>query len=182
MTQPTPLPYGLRDIKLKPFTDNTYTAYGTAVDLPNARSLAFNETAESNTLRGDDREVASHESAAAVEWELEAGGLSFEAVKVMYGGTLAETGVTPNRVKRLYKTESDQRPYFYIEGQVISDSGGDLHAVIYKNKATGDLSGTFADQEFFLTGASGRGIGSNVVATLGRVWEFVQNETVTAIA
>lgn len=182
MTQPIPLPYGMRDIKVRGFTDSTYTAYTALVDFPNARSLAFSEVAESNTLRGDDREVASHESAPAVEWELEGGGLPFEACKVMYGGTIAETGVAPNRVKRYYKTENDQRPYFYIEGQVVSDSGGDVHAVIYKAKATGDLTGTFSDQEFFLTGASGRGIGSNVVATIGRVWEFVQNETITAIA
>jgi hypothetical protein len=181
VTQPVSLPYGMRDIKVRGFTDATYTAYTAFVDFPNARSLAWSEVAESNTLRGDDREVASHESAPAVEWELEGGGLSFEACKVMYGGTIAETGVAPNRVKRYYKTEDDQRPYFYIEGQVISDSGGDLHAVIYKAKATGDLTGTFSDQEFFLTGASGRGIGSNVVATSKRVWEFVQNETITSI-
>jgi hypothetical protein len=171
----------MRDLKVKPFTDNTYTAYGTTVDLPNIRSLAWNEVAESNTLRGDDEEIASHESAPAVEWEMESGGLPFEAVKVMYGGTISETGVTPNRVKTYYKTTQDSRPYFFIEGQSISDSGGDLHPVIYRAKATGDLNGTFSDQEFFLMGASGRGIGSKVVATLNRVWAFVQNETVTAV-
>lgn len=182
MTQPTPLPYGIRDLKVRGFTDATYTAYTALVDLPNIRSLSFDEVAESNTLRGDDREVASHESAPAIEWETESGGLSFEAVKVMYGGTLAETGVAPNRVKTYYKTEDHQRPYFFLEGQAISDSGGDVHARLYKLKATGNLNGTFSDQEFFMTGASGRGIGSNVVATAGRVWEFVQNETVTPIA
>ena len=182
MTQPVALPYGMRDIKVRGFTDATYTAYTAFVDLPNIRSLAWNEVAESNTLRGDDEEIASHESAPAVEWEMESGGLPFEAIKVMYGGTIAETGVAPNRVKTYYKTTQDQRPYFYIEGQSISDSGGDVHPVIYRAKATGDLSGTFADQEFFMTGASGRGIGSKVVATVNRVWAFVQNETVTAVA
>lgn len=181
MTQPVSLPYGLRAIKVTPFTDNTYTAYGTSVAFPNSRTLHFTEVAESSQLRGDDTVKATHESAPQVEWELEGGGISFEALRVMYGGTVAETGSAPNRIKTIHKTEDDSRPYFKIEGQIISDSGGDLHAVIYKAKATGDLDGTFQDQEFFLTGASGIGIGSNVVATLRRVWSFVQNETATAI-
>jgi hypothetical protein len=181
VTQPVPLPYGMRQIVVTPFTDNTYTAYGTSVALPNSRTLSFAEAAESNVLRGDDEEVASHESAPAVEWSLEGGGTPYEAIKVMYGGTVAETGSAPNRVKRLYKTTQDSRPYFKIEGRAISDSGGDLHIVIYRAKATGNLEGTMADQEFMLTAASGRGIGSKVVATLNRVWEFVQNETAVAI-
>jgi hypothetical protein len=181
VTQPTPLPYGLRDIKLTPFTDNTYTAYGTSVDLPNARTLHFTEVAESSQLRGDDAVKASHSSAPQVNWELEGGGISFEAVRVMYGGTLAETGSAPNRIKTLDKTEDDNRPYFKIEGQVISDSGGDVHCIIYRAQAQGDLDGTFTDQEFFLTGASGIGIGSLVPATIKRVWRMVQNETATAI-
>lgn len=176
-----PLPYGLRDVKLTPYTTPAATTLGTAVDLPNARTLSFTEAEEFNELRGDDRLVASHGSGPNVEWELEGGGISFEAVRVMYGGTIEETGVTPNQVKKYYKKVTDERPYFKIEGQIISDSGGDLHAVIYRAKATDQLTGTFGDGEFFLTGASGTGFPSLMAGSLDRVWEFVQNETATAI-
>ncbi len=173
----TPLPFGLRDIKIKPMAAGTETP-GTAVDLPNAQTLSFSETSDSEELRGDDGLVAVHELGAAVDWELEAGGISFEAVKALYGGTITETGTTPNQKKTYAKLDTDIRPYAEIEGQVISDSGGDLHCIIYKAKATGELSGEFADGQFFITGASGRGIGT----TAGRkLYDFVQNESATAI-
>lgn len=169
----TPLPFGLRDIKIKPFAAGSETP-GAAVDLPNAQTLSFSETSDEEELRGDDGLVAVHELGQSVEWELEAGGISLEAVKALYGGTIAETGTTPAQVKTYTKLDNDVRPYSQIEGQVISDSGGDFHCIIYKAKATGELSGEFADGQFFITGASGRGIGRT---SDHKLYEFVQNET-----
>lgn len=177
-----PLPFGLREIKLTPYTDASATTLGTAVKLPNARTLSFAEAEEFEELRGDDRLVASHGSGPGVEWELEGGGVSFEAGAVMYGGAVTTTGVSPNQVKKWRKKVTDVRPYFKIEGQSISDSGGDVHCVIYRAKATDNLSGEFGDGQFFLTGASGIGMPSLVVSDLDYVWDFVQNETATAIA
>jgi hypothetical protein len=53
--------------------------------------------------------------------------------------------------------------------------------VIYRCKATDNLTGEFTDGSFFLTGASGIGLKSLVVADLNKVWAFVQNETAVAI-
>lgn len=182
MTQGTALPYGLRDIKLTPYTDAAGTVLGsTSIDLPIARTLSFSDTEDFEELRGDDRLAASHGNGAGVEWDLESGGLPFEAFKLMAGGTITETGTTPSQKKVYSKKVTDQRPYFKIEGQVISDSGGDVHCVIYRCKATGDLSGEFADGSFFLTSASG--IGTAVVsgADADKLYDFVQNEAITAI-
>lgn len=177
-----PLPFGLRDIKLTPYTTDAATTLGTAVDLPNSRTLSFTESEEYEELRGDDKIVASHGSGPNVEWELEAGGVSFEAVKVMYGGTIVESGVTPAQKKTYTKLVTDTRGYFKIEGQSVSDSGGDFHCVIYKAKATDNLSGEMADGAFWLTGASGVGLASTLTAHVDKVWEWVQNETAIAIA
>lgn len=184
MTMPIPLPFGLRDVKITPYTDATATALAAqSIDLPNSRVFSFAETEEFEELRGDDELAAVHGSGPVVNWELEGGGVSLEAVRAMYGGTISETGSTPNRVKRLRKLKTDQRPYFKVEGQVISDSGGDLHAVVWRCKSTDDLSGEFSDGQFFLTGASGQGLGCLIAGDdFGVVWDFVQNETATAIA
>lgn len=177
-----PLPFGLRDVKLTPYTDATATVLaGTSVDLPNSRTLTFAEAEDFEDLRGDDRLVASHGSGPQVEWELEGGGVSFEAVRTMYGGTITETGTTPTQVKTLRKLVTDVRPYFRAQGQSISDSGGDVWIVIYRCKATDNLTGEFGDGQFFLTGASGVGLASLVASELDRVWDFVQHETATAI-
>lgn len=177
-----PLPYGLREIKLTPYTDDSATTLaGTSIKLPNARTLSFAETEDFEDLRGDDKLVASHGSGPQVEWELEGGGVSFEAVAAMYGGTVTETGVAPAQIKTLSKKATQSRPYFKVEGRAISDSGGDFHIVIYKCKATDNLEGELGDGQFFLTGASGIGMPSTMTASLDSLWDFVQNETATPI-
>jgi hypothetical protein len=178
-----PLPYGLREIKITPFTDATNTAYAaSSIKLPNAQTMTWTENEDFEELRGDDALQATHGKGPQVDWDLESGGLSFEAYAAIAGGTVSTTGVTPNQVKTYSKLTTDQRPYFKVEGRAISDSGGDVHTVIYRCKSTGDLKGEFKDGAFMVPASSGSGLGSQVVATLNKLYDFVQNETATAIA
>lgn len=170
-----PLPFGLRDVKLRPLTGEVA---GVGVDLPNARTFSFSEAEDFEELRGDDGVAAVRGLGSSVDWELEGGGISFEAVKTMYGGTITETGMTPNIIKKFSKKDTDARPYFQVEGQAISDSGGDFHVLLHKCRSTGELSGEMADGAFWLTGASGRAIGR---ASDRLIYELTQNETATAI-
>jgi len=170
------LPFGLRDVKLFPL-DALGETPGAAVDLPASRTLSFSESEDFEELRGDDIIQASHGSGPVVDWSLEAGGISLDAYKIIAGGTVTTTGVTPSVVKTYAKQGTAARPYFQIKGQVISDSGGDVWAVIYKCKADGDLGGEFADGSFFLTSASGRGFPN----AADKLYDFVQHETATAI-
>jgi len=181
-----PLPFGLREVKVIPYTDAAATTLGSPVKLPNSRTLSFAETEEFEDLRGDDSLVASHGAGANVEWELEGGGVSFEAVAVMYGGVVATTGVTPNQVKTYSKYVSttyaqSQRPYFKTMGRAISDSGGDVWCVIYRCKATDNLEMELSDGAFLLTNASGLGYKSNEATSLNKAYDWVQNETETAL-
>jgi hypothetical protein len=176
-----PLPFGLRDVKLTPFTTAAATAYGTGVDLPVSRTFSFSDSEEFEDLEGDDTKVASHGSGPTLEWELESGGMPFEAYKIMAGGTITESGTTPAMKKVFSKLATDARPYFKAEGQAISDSGGDVHGLVFKCKATGSLEGEFAFGAFQLLSASGTGFASTVTADLGKLYDFVQNETAVAI-
>lgn len=188
MTQPTPLPYGIRDVKIKPYTDLSATVLGASViDLPVMQTFSFTETEEYTDLRGDDKLVTSHGQGPSVDWNLEAGGISLEVYAAIAGGTVSETGVAPNRIKRYKKNALNQRPFFLVEGQAISDSGGDLHPVVYCCRATGEIGGEFTDGEFFTTGIAGKGFPARAAAlgtygnALDDLYDFVQNETITAI-
>jgi hypothetical protein len=184
MSSPLPhsLPYGMRDIKLTRYTDASATVLdSTPVDLPVARTLSFSESEDFSALRGDDEVVANHGAGPIVEWELESGGLSFEAWAVLSGGDVIETGLTPNRTRKIKKNTGQSRPEFKIEGQIISDSGGDVHAVVWRCKVTDKLEGEFTDSEFMLTNASGQGLGSRITGSDGDLWEFTQNETTSVI-
>lgn len=185
MTMPTALPFGLRDVKLIPYTDATATVLDdTLVDLPFSRTLSFTEAEDFEDLRGDDQLVTSHGSGPWVEWELEAGGISLEAWAVMSGGVVTVEGTGSTLAKTFRKKVTDIKPWFAIVGQSISDSGGDLHCIIYRAKVTDNLEGEFADQSFYLTAGSGKGFGSwrtDPADEYGTVYDFVHHATITAI-
>lgn len=176
-----PLPYGLRDVKLTPYTTDAATTLGTSVDLPNARTFSFSESEEFTELRGDDRVVTTRGQGTSVEWDIESGGLSFEILKILAGGTITETGTTPNQKKVFTKKITDSRPFFKVEGQMISDSGGDVHCVLDRCRSTGGVEGEFTDGEFFLTSGSGVALPSLLATRTDVIYEFTQNETATAI-
>jgi len=173
------LPFGLRAVQLTPLmADGTLDTAG-KVTLPVARTFSFSETEEFTDLVGNDRTEASHGAGPTVEWELEGGGISLDVWKVLSGGTVTSSGVTPNAKNTYTKKTTEQRPYFQVEGQAISDSGGDLHCVVYRCKADGDLEAEFSNGEFTLTAASGKGFGD---LTTDELYDFVHNETAAAIA
>ena len=172
----TSLPFGLREIYLYPLTGDTP---GTGVRLPVSRTLSFSESADSEELRGDDGLTAVHDTAPKVDWDLEAGGVPLEAIRTMYGGAIVESGITPSQKKVYNKRDTDARPYFMCVGRAISDSGGDFTVNLFKCKATGELSGELADGSFWLSGASGSGLARGTNRDL---YEFVQNETATALS
>lgn len=175
-----PLPYGLRDVKLTPYTGSG-DALGTPQDLPASRTLTFSESEDFEELRGDDGVVTARGSGPNAEWELEQGGISFECFKILTGATLSETGTTPAQSKMIRRKSTDTRPFFKVEGQAMSDSGGDFHVVLYKCRATGDITGELTDGAFWLTGASGRIFPVTVDTDDNVLYDFIQNESETAI-
>lgn len=172
----TALPYGLRDVKITPYDDSG--ALTTPIDLPNSQVFSFEDSEEFTELRGDDKRVAIRGQGSQIDWSLESGGISLEAWAALSGGNVSEEGTTPDTIVTLLKKTTDVRPYFKVEGQAISDSGGDFHCVIYKCRATGSLEGEFSDGEFWVSACEGEAIGDDS----DNLYEFVQNETATPIA
>ncbi len=162
--------FGLRDIKLTPLPT------GTQIDLPAAMTLSFKERLTSGEMRGDDSTVAIVAITDAVEWELESGGISLEAIKVMTGRTITLTGTTPSQVNTVLARAGDTYPYFKIYGKSVGDTAGDIHVLIYQAKLTGALEGEFKDGEFFVTKCSGVAVDNGT-----KLYEIVQNETATTV-
>lgn len=175
------IPYGVRDLKLTRYTDASGTVLaGTSVDLPNMQTLSFTEAEEFSELRGDDRLVATHGQGSTLEWSLEAGGISLAAWSIFTGGSVIESGVTPNRKRILRKMSTAIRPYFRAQGQIISESGGDLHVFLYRLRSTENVEGEFADGEFFVTSAGGTGL-PLPFDTMDLLYDIIQNETAVGI-
>lgn len=175
------LPYGIRDTKVTPYTTDAATVLGTGVDNPVARSLSFSEAEDFEELRGDDKVVALRGKGAGVEWEMEHGGISLAAYKLMAGGAIVTSGVAPANVSTYTKKVTDSRPYFKAEGQAINDDGGDFHAVLYKARASDTLEGEMADGAFWLTSASGAALPATLTGKTDVLYDFIVNGTATAI-
>jgi len=165
-------PFGLRDVKL------TNLAGTSQVDLPVGRILSFKERVKSGELSGDDQIAAVVAISEAVEWSLEAGGISLEAYALMTGRSVSTASSSPTETTTLTGDSQEAFPYFKIYGKSVDeDAASDIHCKIYKAKIMEALEGEFADGEFVVSKCSGIGIddGSN------GVFDFVQNETAAAL-
>lgn len=163
--------FGLRDIKLTPISG------GTQVDLPHAMTLTVKERVVSGELHGDDAVQAIVSFSDAVEWELEAGGISLEAYALMTGRSVTLTGTTPNQINTVAVNAGDVYPYFKIYGKSMGDGTDDIHVKINKAKLTAAIEGQFKDGEFYVTKCSGVAVDPGGTSTL----DIVQNETATTL-
>ena len=163
-------PFGLRQITLVPLPS------GTAVVLPAAQTLSFKESLVSGELRGDDAVQALAAITDKIEWSLEAGGISFDAIKVMTGRAITAAGTTPAQKNTMIIAAGDTYPYFKIYGKVVNDDGSDIHCLIHKAKLTDGLEGEWKDGEFFIQSASGVAISNGT-----KIAELVHNETATTV-
>lgn len=181
MSSPVPhaLPFGMRDCKIYPYLD----AQGTILadkgfDLPVAQTFSFADSEDFVDLRGDDELAATHGNGAQVNWSLEAGGIALQVWSIFTGGQIIESGTAPNRTITLRKCSDDARPYFKVVGKILSESGGDVDAIVYRAKCNGDISGQFGDGQFFITSADGIGL---PIPGTRLLYDIVQNETRKAL-
>lgn len=152
------LPYGANDLKLTQYNDALGMILGTAsIDLPYIQTLNFTEAEEFAELRGDDKLITTRGRGSMVNWDLESGGLPIAAWAVFTGGSVIERGLEPNREVELQKKATQTRPWFRIDGKIISDSGGDVLVRIYRCRANGDITANFTDGEFTTSQVTGVG-------------------------
>jgi hypothetical protein len=108
-------------------------------------------------LRGDDKLITTRGRGSMVNWDLESGGLPIAAWAVFTGGSVIERGLEPDREIELQKKATQSRPWFRIDGKIISDSGGDVLVRIYRCRANGDITANFTDGEFQTSAVTGVG-------------------------
>jgi hypothetical protein len=162
-------PFGINAIKL--------VRGATTVSLPVDRVLKFKERTISGELMGSGKIAAVATKLIAVDFELEAGGISLEAVAVMTGRTVVVAGTTPNESTKLTGLAAQDYPFFIIRGQALGAGTDDLHCYIYKAKLTDGLNGDFQDGQFFMSAVKGTGIDDGT----NGIYDFIQHETAAAL-
>jgi hypothetical protein len=173
------LPFGCRDCKITPWTVGG--TLGTAVDVPRIRTVEMNVTRDSTDLEGDDVKIGTHTFGKGLEGSIEAGGVNLAARVVLEGGAVSTTGMTPNRITTYIVRGNQAEGYFKLEAQMYGDDGGDMHFIGWRCKATNGPNFSASQGEFGLTNCDVEGIYDESVSP-SRLYDIVQNETITAIA
>jgi len=165
-------PFGLRKIKLASIDLSQIAS------LSDAQTLGFKEKVTSGEMKGNDRISAVVSFTEAVEWDIENGGISFEAYSIITGRPVITAGVTPNQTVSITGRGGDIFPYFLIFGQSVSDKRDDLHCKLFKCKAT-SFEGKFGEGKFWVSKFKGLAVPDE--DNDDKIFEFVENETATPI-
>jgi hypothetical protein len=168
--------FGLSDLKVATLTGETP---GTLVDVPGIRSCEVTITTDSEELRGDGKVIAIVDKGQGATFSIEEGGFSMSVAEIIFGATAVESGTGTAEVSRLDLKSGAARPYFFLTGQALDDAGGDVQVVLWKAKATGDVTLNFADENFLTPGIDGQAVGRSSDDLLCSI---IQHETAAALA
>lgn len=166
-------PFGLREVQLSSMDG------AVKVKLNAAQTLGYKERVVSSELRGNDKLKASSTIPDGYDWSLEEGGIPLDALALVTGRTVVESGTTPNRISTMDLDAEVAYPYFKIEGRVVNEDGlSDLVVALNKCKVTGSVEGDFGDGEFLVTKMSGVAVDDGT----GSYGEMRVRETGAALA
>lgn len=173
----TYFPRELSELHVAALTGETV---GSLVRLTAIRQLDLTIATESVELRGDGTVVSTSDQGQSGEFTMEAGGITFAALQVIFGVTFTASGTTPNVTRTLEIKGNQNRPYFYIVGKAFHDDPTqDVHVQVMKAKMTGNYELSFSDGEYVTPSMNGTFIGRASDNSLLRI---VEHETAIAPA
>ena len=93
--------------------------------IPIPTNVELNDDAVEDTLEGAG---ATHDTAripVSLDWSFEVGGMPLTARGIILGETVTETGVRPNRIRRMPIHNNKTFPYFRLLARAADNQGGD---------------------------------------------------------
>jgi len=171
---------GINDAKIFPITkdDSTSYTYGAAIDVPGIRSLKVTPTFIEKQLKGDETVIDTYAKLEQIDWSIEHGVISLDALATLIGGKVTAGGTTPNQTQTFSLTKSDLPKYFKLEAKCDYADVGDVHFVLYKCKCT-SYDVTLQGEEYATITASGKAIPT---IKDGKVKDVVFNEKAKEIS
>lgn len=176
-----PILLGLDDAKIFELTADTSSSltYGTAIDVPSLQNISLSNNYNSKTLYSDEKVTDYYSNLESIYWSINSAKVSLDVLAILEGGSVTQTGTTPNQVNTYTLSKSSMPKYFKLEGKVNYSSGevGDYHMRLYKCKVA-SLNVEFKNQNYAIVSASGI-----AVATLNnsKIREDIINETAVSI-
>jgi hypothetical protein len=112
------------------------TTYGTTAPVTGTKSLKVTGTVTTVDLRGDNTVLDSDSLLTGVEVEIDYAKLSMDNLATWLGGTVTDSGTTPNQVSSWILPSPATFNYFKLEGRSMTADpvAGDFHVLFPKLK------------------------------------------------
>lgn len=147
-------PLGLADVKIAQMLTDPIggtATYGSAYDIPGAQSISFKPDFLDKELRGDNKVLDQYSKVQSISGSAKHAKISLALMAIFMGGTISDSGSSPNEKRTLTVLGSDKPSYFSLEGQVDYRGGeavgGDFHVRFAKVKIT-NFSCEFQSEDY----------------------------------
>jgi hypothetical protein len=175
--------FAVQDCKIAAMTADTTGAptYNSVIDVPGIQKVGMTFDMTNVTLSGDNVLLESDSILVGVKLTFDHAKLNFDVLQILIGGTVADTGATPNRQTSYVRAGTDVFSYFKLEAATptsgVDTIGGDLHLLVEKCKVTGYNLG-FAEEDYQIFSGAADGV---FTASSNELFRLVMNETSSAI-
>lgn len=145
--------FAVKDAKIAKVTADPSggsTTLATSIDVPGIKSVTIGGTVDRKSLRGDNTLLDTSAVLTDVSLSFEYAKLSLDALAVMFGGTVADSGTTPNQTALLAINNTHSLNYFQFQAVApgADTIGGDVLITIYKAIITGFPTLGFAEEDY----------------------------------
>lgn len=170
----------LNDVKVYPLTADPAggsPTYGTGVDIPGILRLNISPDVAEQKLLGDGKVLATDTKITSMAVDFEHSKVSLDAAKIMIGGTVTDTGTTPNQKTTFAHKGADVGQEFKLEGKISSpDLGiGSITLILYRIKIGKYTLGAQDSNGGYVTiSASGTAM---ALLSNDNMFDIVENET-----
>lgn len=178
--------FNLDDAKLWPITADTASVYtlGTGVDIPGIQSITMQPEFLTKELPGDARIIDYYSKFRKLTGSVRHAQLSLAVLEQLSGGSVADSGTSPNEKRTFTWSGSNLPKYIKLEAQVkylgSADAGGsgDFHLTIFKAKMS-NFQVELQNEDYAVVSFDYEAIPTNFD---DKVIEMVENETAEAIS
>jgi hypothetical protein len=157
--------------------------YAASVDTPGIQEMSWVPTYKSLELRGDNSVLDTDVIPGVVTGKLKWAKISADMLAILWGGTVADSGVTPNQVTNFTMTGGQLPVYFKLEVQCKTTDfftvPGDVHFVLYKCKIVTGPEMMMTDADYGIQELTFKAVQPRSTDPWARI---VFNETAAAVA
>lgn len=178
--------YAVSDSKIAKVTADPAggaTTYGASTDVPGIKEMSIGGNVNTVELRGDNSLLDQNSTLGNITVSVTHAKLSLDVLAIMLGGTVTDSGTTPNQIASWLLKNTDAFSYFSLEGKTPTAGAdtptGDAHFKLHKCILTSFPDMGHAEEDYRIVSFEAVAVplisnGNHITVTL--------NETAVAIA